>query len=159
MTDTTSLTSAYDIYEVEFINVLPVTNETTLTIQVQLGAGTAFKTTSGYLGLGCVQVNGGSFPGSSTVAFIPLTLANNASNSISNSGAGICGKVRIYMPAAGSFVMFKGEFIALSGGSGMAVYLGGGYYNTAGVVTGIKILMASGNIAAQGKIIIRGVNT
>jgi hypothetical protein len=82
LADTTSLTGSYSVYEIEFINIVPATNATTL--QFQVHSGGAFKTT-GYIG-------SNTLVGAAMVITNPTTFVQlSGSTSVQNSGAGFWG--------------------------------------------------------------------
>ena len=142
LSDTTSLTSTYAHYEIDFTNLIPSTDATSCEIQLQT-SGTTFQTT-GY-------VNDVSILNASLTAFSPTTYIPCSYPSYwTTSGQGISGKILIDSPSQTS--TYKTVTIMLGGPASSGTYQfisGVGWYGGGtGAITGIQILSSSGNIAS-----------
>jgi hypothetical protein len=147
LSDTRSLTSTYNEYEIVFENVLPVTNNTTLEIQVHSGG--SFQTT-GYL---ATNFNVGGSGGANN----KTTFINPSSPSlVQNSGGGYSGRITVYAPsgttAPKTWTGIGGHY----NGSVFNVITVGGAWQSNGAVDGFQAVFSSGNIAS-GKIKIYGM--
>ena len=134
--DTTSLTSAYDLYAIVLENVLPATNSVTLRMRVDVGSGYA---TTGYTNTG----------GTPTDCIALATTVLNAGA----SGIGVSGVVYFNHPQT-NYAVASGQ-ISHSFVTAFAV---AGFYGSTSPVTAAQFSMSSGNIAS-GKIRIYGIKT
>jgi hypothetical protein len=145
LTDTTSLTSVYDSYELEFINCVPNTASVALQMQVQIGGSWI---TTGYQSF----ATGGYIPGTAlgtdalTASFI-LSGAANLNYALAG-GNGCTGIIRLHginSSVAAKFVTGNGAYISV-GGSALSVITLGGYVSNTGVITGVRFFFGAGNI-------------
>jgi hypothetical protein len=93
---TTAITSTYDDYMIDFINILPATDADQLYLRFSTNGGSSYIST-GYLW--CHQFNYGA----ATNNWENSTSASGISiggGSVANSGAGVCGSLRLYNPGA-----------------------------------------------------------
>lgn len=135
LSDTTSFTSTYSTYEIEFRNILPATNSTFCRLRINsAGVQTTTYVTS---------ING--TPNSTTQ--IPCS---NQGNVVGNAGTGISGLIRMFGPSGtaapkmvnGLVSFFRSD--ATTEDNTVAGFWNGGN----GAVTGIEISMGSGNITS-----------
>jgi hypothetical protein len=133
LTDTTSLSLAYNDYEFVFENVLPVT--ASVSLQAQIRSGASFRTT------GYINSAGGLITG------IDLAQAATLGNTTTQ---GFSGSVKLFGPVtSANFKLFRGvgTFVTATSTAGMAQC--SGYFNNAALpLNGIQFLMSSGNIAS-----------
>ena len=141
LSDTTSLTSAYNDYEFVFENLVSVTNS--VQGQLQVFSGGSYQTTS-YLS----TVLGGQGVGPNDNAV--TTYIHCSRNAVANSVPGITGTFRVYGPAGtGSPKVFKGEFANKTTTPAAEVLTIGGFWNGGnGAVTGFRFQFSSGNISS-----------
>jgi len=143
--DTTSLTSAFNEYEIVFENVIPATNAVALQALYQV-SGT-FQTTS-YVAL-CNNLNTSGAGSSSETTQIPVTRSSgDLSSTVSNGGYN--GTARIYNPAGTSTPKVwhgsGGAYQTTTSNAG--TFITTGFYNATTAVTGLRFKMSSGNIAS-----------
>jgi len=153
LSDTTSFTSTYKYYDVELNNLIMTTNATDLRIQIQSGG--SFKT-SGY-----VATSNGTYStlaglaGLAPTTYIPMALA---ATEVGSASPGLCAKLKVHDPSANAKCLIRGDFsYKQSGGNVIAIGTTGGWWDTAGVVTGIKVITSSSTIAS-GEMKIYGYN-
>jgi hypothetical protein len=148
LSDTTSLTSAYNEYELVFENIVPATVNTSL--QFEVHSGGSFQATS-YL------TDTGWFASAISNASNTTALILSRQATVQNSAPGVSGKLTIFTPSNttapksmnGHFTYFDGTIVN--------VVLCGGYWNGGnGAVDGFEVLMSSGNITS-GTIKVYGV--
>lgn len=140
LSDTTSFTSSYRNYELVFEQIVPATNNVTLELQVQSGG--SFKS-AGYACNTIVADSAGVSTQAATT-FIQMSKATT----LSNVGTlGMNGTFRVQNPSANAICAVTGNFVE-PGTNPPHTGLVGGYWGTAGVVTGFQILMSSGNITS-----------
>lgn len=145
LSDTSSLTGNYSLYRVFFENLIPVTTQRQL--QLQIHTGGAFKST-GYLSTENT-LYGGTLAGNAATTCVLLTGATTDSNqSPLNSAPGINGYIDFINPSANAKCMIAGQTYCQTAAVNVAVNSFGGFWNTAGVVDGFQILMDSGNISS-----------
>lgn len=141
LSDTTSLTSSYSEYEIEFTDILPATNGVT----GQLRINSAGVQTTGYIANTIVFANGSATgTAAAPTTFIPVYSATG----VLNTGNGLSGKMYINNPSSSGIthIVYGNMFqrsAALSGWCGCS-----GAWNTAGAITGIEFTFSSGNIAS-----------
>lgn len=151
LSDTTSFTSSYKFYEVEFLNLLPATNTVGMTLQIRSGG--SFKS-SGY----AANIRGRYILSSSADTDGTSGILLSVANDIHNAGPGVSGKLRFYNPSANQICSIFGDITYKYYNSNILfVGVSGGGWMTAGVVDGFQILCSSGNIAT-GQVNIYGYN-
>lgn len=144
---TTCISSAYDEYLIELVNVIPATNATVLWMQFSTNGGSSYDAsaiydyTAGYAYSGGVGV-GGSATNSTKVLII---------DAVSNSGNyGVVGSLRLLSP--GSTALYKqvigNAMRSDASGLGLVLISMGGAYKSATAVNAFRFLMDSGNIAS-----------
>lgn len=144
LTDTTSLTSTYSAYDLEFQNLITATNSVSLMLRIQSGG--TIKTT-GYVASITGSQSGSTAYFVAPTTFIPLGSANGTQF---NSAPGASGTLRLVNPSANAIMQTYGltNFpLSASGASNVQAQISG-YWQTAGVVTGIEISASSGNITS-----------
>lgn len=147
--DTTSFTSAYSAYEIFFEDVLVDTNSVQLSLQVQVSA--AFPAT-GYVST-LYAVSSGGAAGTNLTTGIPLSYPGN----LQSGAPGFSGSIRVPNPSVSGKHVWWGMASYLSGAATPSdIVFFGGYYNTAGVITGFKLLTSSGHFTS-GKIKVYGI--
>jgi hypothetical protein len=145
----TNLSDAYDRYIVFLDGVKPATDDVALMLRVGTGGGPTWQAT-GYDAV-LTRTRGGSTTASvtNTSTFIGLTEVGGSGAGLGNAtGEKFSGRVEFDNPEAADFCEFAvdGQYGLALGNTGRAV--GGGRYNTAGAITGLRFQMASGNIAS-----------
>ncbi len=145
---TTGLDDTFDAYEIELTSVKAATDDVALMLRVGTGAGPTWQT-SGYDG-SLIRSRGGSTTAAVTnpTSYIGLT-ENGGTTGLGNAtGEKYRGTVKFSDPDSSDFCEFthEGSYGAALGNS--AFVNGGGRYNTAGAITGIRFAMSSGNIAS-----------
>lgn len=140
LSDTTSLTNAYNRYLIVFQDIVPVTANVICRLRVNV----AGVQTSGYLGT-AFSINPGGTATESITTYVPCT-ASNASNNEPTNSVGVNGFLYLQDPSnAGTKHTFNGQF-GYYNGTNMTTLTTSSMYNTAGAVTGIEVSMSSGNI-------------
>jgi hypothetical protein len=145
LSDTTSLTSTYSVYEIVFENILPATNATTCELQIHSGG--SFQAT-GYTSTVYGNANGAAMVFSNATTFIACALPADAPNTAATGG--INGTLRISSPSSAGFKhSLIGQFGYLnSGGANYSSMNVGGLWNTAGAIDGFQVLFSAGNITS-----------
>lgn len=146
LSDTTSLTAAYLIYDIEFDQVLPGTSAATFMMQIQSGG--TFPATSYSAS---IFNNDGS--GSATVQFttgIGLSSVSGTGRSPATSGCGINGRITIMNPAGGGYKGIVGNVMHSNTGSAGPTFvsIAGVWTGGTGAITGAQFYFSSGNIAS-----------
>lgn len=152
LADTTSLTSTYKNYEIVFESILPATTSTTCQFKIN-SAGVQSTT---YLGtVFFANQTGISTTPAANTTFIGISSAAH----VSNSGAGVNGRIRVSNPAqTTSPKMWYGQFAYPSTTGVTESVITNGYWNGGnGAITGFQVDFNSGNITS-GAIRIYGWN-
>lgn len=139
--DVTSLTSAYSMYEIEFINLVPATNAVALELFVQSGG--TFQQTSYN---GATVVTGAAAVITNATTMVQLQTSAGAAN----TGSGFSGFLRIYNPAGTSapkMMVGVGAYNNTAGNNAV-VQMSSAWNGGNGAVTGFQVQFTSGNIAS-----------
>ena len=140
--------TAYDEYEFHFVRIVPATNAVNLNSQISQDSGTTYKAGAGAYTTVTSRLDGTPQIIAETAASTAWTLSYNSAIS-NSSNYGFNGVLRMYKPSAavGKGIDFNGHYNA---SSGTMTSTRGMFWYTAdtNAWTGIKFLMASGNIAS-----------
>lgn len=140
VSDTTSLTSAYNEYEIVLEDILAATNNVTCELQVHASA--AFQTANYF---GATNFGNGSTTGStSATTFIPCSAGAAISNTAPSSSA----VMRINNPSTAIIHAWSGYGDSWSCSPTHCAFTLGGAWSIAGAIDGFQILMSSGNITS-----------
>jgi hypothetical protein len=136
--DTTSLTAAFEAYEIELINILPAT---ATSAYLQVHSGGAYQTSS---------YNANYFlstAGSTGNTNISNALPLSGTAALSNVQPGLSGSVKIYGPSGTSVdKQMVGE--TTNSGTNNVVTILGGYWQNTAAVDGFQVVMSTGNITS-----------
>lgn len=137
----------YGRYELEGIGVKHATDDTTGGLRIGTGAGPTYQT-SGYHSGGRFSNNAAGGDTTFPTDRILLTRGGGGSADLGNAaGENLAFTASFSNPSASDFchVRHKTRYIQASG-AGCSVD-GGGHYNAAGAITGIRYLASSGNVS------------
>jgi hypothetical protein len=143
---TTCISSTYDDYQIELINVVPITNAVNLKILAHTGSGYDSGNNYSWLRWG-FQAGGGSTNGADAVAFLQIALGTISSTA---SDGGMSGSLHWTNPgssAAEKQLMGLVSERNQSAGAARTMELVGGVYTPATAMDGFRFLMSSGNIS------------
>lgn len=153
--DITGFDSSYKEVVIEFSGVKPVTDGRSFWLRIGTGAGPTWQSTA-YVYAGRVSAPSGgatigSGVGSSPTSAIEMN-ASQSSNLLSNSSSRAAdGRIRIYNPAGATNaknILWDIAFFQTANGGEPCHSDGNGIYGSNAAVTGLRLLMDSGNIAA-----------
>ena len=143
---TTAISSAYDDYQIEFLNVLPATNSDRLVLRFSTNGGSTFIAT-GYiwqhLFVYGANVNGWESSTADTGVAI-------GGNNVANTGAGICGTLRLYNPLAAGTTLKSCTMDTTRSHATVGLVHDGmsGGNLSVGAINALRFLFAAGNIAS-----------
>lgn len=141
--DTTHLTSTYNDYEIQFENIIPVTNNVTLSFQIHSGG--SFQSTSYISSSICVGSGAGAFANPTT--FVQLSEVTATQNT--TAAGGVSGVVHINNPSQTSMDKPVQGQTAHSNGTVFSVCnFAGAWTGGTGAVDGFQIFFSSGNITS-----------
>jgi hypothetical protein len=145
---TVCITSAYDNYLLEFVNVLPASNGVDLDLQVSSNGGSTYDSTSHYswASYGFISAGSSVHGNVSDSKFCLTGGGSEASNSA--TFAGICGSYQMFNPLGGVATLIRGETVYYDTTGYCLVVTGGGFYYVAAAINAFRILFSSGNIAS-----------
>ena len=161
--DTTHITSTYDAYQIELVNLLPTTDSTFLLMQFRVSG--SFQTAN-YLNLlsGAYTGPGSDGPGAASETHtggILLSGQSTGFNATSNTASyGVNGTIHLHSPNSAAFKFVTGHVSWKSDG-GVELNTGqasGTYIGTTSIVTGLRFIMGTGTIAS-GLVRIWGIKT
>lgn len=150
LSDTTSITSSYNEYQLVLSQIIPATNGASLTLQIHSGG--AFKATN-YLNVAAASI-AGSAPGAlvsplTTAIQLSYNSATDATNNPKNATSGLNGTITFTGPSASQITPFNYTLSWLdAAGTGGGTMTGTGFWNTAGAIDGFQALFNTGNITS-----------
>lgn len=141
-------TDIYDAFEFRISNLKVSVDDVDVWLRVGTGAGPTYQTSGYDYSIGLLNAGSTNVGGGTSVSAVALTF-NSATVRLGNAaGENFSGKVAFNNPEASDFCEFQwNASYSRSTGITASVY-GGGRYNTAGAITGIRLLPSSGNFAA-----------
>lgn len=142
---TSCISSTYDEYVFEFVNILPATSGALLWMRMGTGAGPTFDTGANYSYRYWRLASGTAVVSASAATKIILTDASENS-----SLYGIVGRATLYQPQSTSVrkMVSSDLFFDQTGGPAFERNLSMGIYDSTTAVTGLQFLMSSGNITS-----------
>ncbi|HEX2594697.1 MAG TPA: hypothetical protein VHL34_24555 [Rhizomicrobium sp.] len=151
---TTAITSSYDDYLIEFVNIVPATDNALLWMRVSTDGGSTYDSGSNYTYRYWRLASGTAVVSSAGATKIILT------DSVGNNGLwGVIGRLSLYSPGSTSIrKMVNGQLAFMqSGGSGaLEEDMPMGVYDSTTAVNAFQFLFSTGNIAS-GTIRVYGV--
>lgn len=147
---TTFISSAFDEYEIEFVNMVPATDAQPFNMRMGTGAGPTWDTGANY-GSGSFEWRvGGSALGGSETGATAIVLCRNGATNVANY-PGVMGSIKLFSPGGSLYKYCHGKFnFKIAAGVGnfrIGVEVIGSYESTT-AVTGVQFYFASGNIAS-----------
>lgn len=150
LSDLTSLTATYSSYEIVFQNIIPVTNNISLELQVHSGG--AFQAAT-YLNSATGFSNGST----TVIIAAPTTyVALSPTTALPNTSAGLSGYIRVQLPTQTSFPKLWNGLLAYCSSALTGYQAVTGMWNNAAAIDGFQVLCSSGNISS-GTIKIYGI--
>ena len=146
----TGFDDTYDRYELEICSLKPANNGVLALLRVGTGAGPTWQTGANYRWVvNYMGANFGTGNHTSTAATSIQLASSNGSLTLGN-GAGKNGNaiIRFNNPEASDFCEIHVAGSYTTQGDDHVSFWGGGRYNVAGAITGMQILLDSGNIAS-----------
>jgi hypothetical protein len=148
LTDTTSITSAYDSYEFELLNLVPSSTPVNFAMLAQVGG--AFVTT-GYNCYVTGALGAGTNIGTDVSAGGSFLLSGNGANlgTVGTiAGAGLSGVLHLHGPNSSVRKYISGQTSWLTPGAVLNSAFINGFLNNNGVITGVQLAFTAGNISA-----------
>jgi len=147
---TTCISSTYDEYRIEFIDVLPATDNVELYLRMSTNGGSSYD--AGAAAYANVAIrwhsgNNGGYTGG-TAAFIRCSAGDNVSNSA--TWGGVAGSLTLYNPASATAYKRVTGLVAHGDNTDAVLeqaWLSGAYLSTT-AVNAFQFLFSSGNIAS-----------
>jgi hypothetical protein len=144
---TSSISSTYDNYLVEFINVLPATDGATLFLRMSTDGGSTYVSTSSYSYLAYRFDSGSAGAGGSTSATAIVFAETNGIGS--SSAFGLVGSATMFNPGSSSLHKpVSGEVYFRSAAGTRIKHTMAGAFESNTAVNAFQFLMSSGNIAS-----------
>lgn len=146
---TSCISSTYDDYQLELVNVIPVSDAQDLRFQFSTDGGANYDSTSGHYNGNRVyrQLDGNISGTDNTVTSAGYIAATSYGN---GTTLGVSGSLRLYGPGnSGVYKAIVGQTVILAGGNA-AFYLinQSGLYVQAVAVNAFQFIMSSGNISS-----------
>jgi hypothetical protein len=141
-----SISATYDEYLIEFVNVIPATNATSLYMRMSTNGGTSYDAGANYsynslgsnrFGTGVTGVDSGG----TQIQLTKSAIDNTAT-------AGVCGSIRLFSPSSTALHKYvTGQLSILTGGV-IETQQSSGAYRSATAVNAFRFLFAAGNITS-----------
>ena len=150
--DFTTFSSNYDQFNVQFLGVVPASNNVRLWLRTSINGGTSYDTGSTDYSYAVASVD------TDNNSVLKLSGPDEARNYIDLLGyqatkytaswGGINGELRLYAPAAAHNTMMTCDLAVVTGDGRVMRTFSGGMRNTASAVNGLRFYMQSGAIAS-----------
>ena len=146
---TTAITSTYDEYMIEMLNLVPATNAVDLRLEVSTDGGSTWDTTSGHYSWEALRSNTSGAVSSGSTSDIAICLSANTLDHVQNdaNNGGVHGSFRLIAPGSAIYKYLFGNVSLYYGSSWVTAFIGGRYLQTA-AVNALRFLFSSGNIAS-----------
>lgn len=147
---TTGLDDTYDSFEIRLNNIKPATDDVQLLFRIATGAGPTWQTGASYRhSMQVLDAGGVSNLASNSGTGIPLTFTGGGGTGFGNAaGENLSGSVNFDNPEVSDYVQFRIASGYSEAGGSQATMRGGGRYDAASAITGIRFYCSSGNIAS-----------
>lgn len=141
------ISSTYDTYQFEFINILPATDGTTINMRVSTDGGSTYVSTTDYAYWDFRFDAGSAGPGGATGA---TSIVLGETNGIGNASAfGLVGMIQLYDPGSASVHKAINGNIAFRNAAGLRIaHVVAGAYEANTAVNAVRFLAGSGNITS-----------
>lgn len=151
-------TDIYDAFEIHISTLKPATDDAVLYLRVGTGAGPTYQTTGYRWSASLVDQAGQSLLGGLADGMIRLTGPGAGTGAGVGNAAGenLSGTIKFNNPEVSNLTGFLTDIEYSEAVSSQARYTGCGRYDSSAIVTGIRFLFSSGNIAA-GRISLYGL--
>ena len=157
---TTCITSTYDEYQIEIVNVVPATDNVSLYFRVSTDGGSTYDISNLYAESNWGWTNSGSgVSGTAIGAPTSQIYVSSSGDTLDNAATyGLVGSFKLYSPLSTSLYKLLVGQVALLNNSGFVASLSKvGYYKSTTAVNAFRFIMSSGNIAS-GTIRVYGVS-
>lgn len=147
---TTAITSTYDTYLIELLNVIPATDAALLWLRVSTDGGSTFDTSASYSDeLFAFNGGGSAASGATGGTKSILTRTVRGNGSAPGSSWGVTGHLTLYDPLSASlYKQFVGEVHYYHSAGVRDRGVVGGAWESATAVNAIRFLFSSGNITS-----------
>ena len=148
---TSFISSTFDEYLFEFINVVPATNGVSLYMRMGTGAGPTYDAGANYASTDYRWVPGGAAQSGASSGGNQIVLTNyNATDTILNTAnyGGVNGSCRLMAPGSSIYKHVTAQTSWFNTGSVVEGTVIHGAYLSTTAVTAVRFLMSSGNIAS-----------
>lgn len=149
---TSFISSTYDEYLIEFINILPDTSDVGLRMRMGTGGGPTYDTAANYGWMAWVfRAGGGGATGAEGgAAFIQLTYGSGGTVGVNTSAnwGGVSGHIRLFDPQAAVYTTTEGLSRYLDNEPFRLMNTLAGSYESTTAVTALRFYFSSGNIAS-----------
>jgi hypothetical protein len=158
---TTCISSTYDEYMIEILAIVPATNAAALYLEMGTGGGPSWDTTAAHYSWQSwrfIPDGSNGFAGDASAAEIIID-GNGGVEGISSDAAygGLSASYRLFNPNSGTvYPTIFGNSVVYSANPAIDACVTGGRYIQTTVITGLRFIMSSGNIAT-GTIRIYGI--
>lgn len=144
---TTFISSTYDTYRFELLDLIPTTDNVNLLFRAGTGGGPSYDSSGVYAGSGFRWSNSGTaVTGSTTGTAFGMDVSGGIDN---GSGRGIAGHVMLYLPQSTTPAPRITSQMSYTDNANVPLgAMGNGQYNGGAAMTAVRFLMSSGTIAS-----------
>lgn len=144
---TTAISSTYDTYLVELIDIIPATNAVDLLMRMSTDGGSTWDSSAIYSYVDYRWIAGGSAPGGGT-GQNAIRLNNPTDHISSSSSWGLNGSLTLYSPGGATYKRTVAEIAYYNSAGNREGLSTRGAYESATAVDAFQFLSTSGNIAS-----------
>ncbi len=144
---TTFISSTYDTYKFEFVNIVPATNSVDLYMRAGTGGGPTYDAGTNYSYEHWRWVNGSQSSGGGT-GQTAIVLTSNTDHLSNDANWGVCGSLTLYAPQSAIFKRVVGQYSYLTASSTRQGEDVEGAYEISTALTAVRFLLSSGNVAS-----------
>jgi hypothetical protein len=156
-----SISASYDTYLIEFLNLVPATDNVSFWMRVSTDGGATYDTSNLYSVMRFGWTNAASGPSGTAIGSPTsrMEVVAGADTIDSSTLYGVCGSMRLFSPLNTSvYTMTTGQLVLFSNAGNMPGLNVAGVYKSTTAVNAFQFLMSSGNIAS-GTIRVYGLTT
>lgn len=140
---TTAISSTYDDYLIEFVNIVPASNTVDLSLRMSTNGGSSYDSGANYSRTYFAQ-SGVTFSGIGTTGQTSILIANSINNTANWS---FNGSWRLFNPGGSIYKIVDGKGWGLAAAARYQ-FSGGGAYEVTTAVDAFQFFFSSGNIAS-----------
>ena len=144
---TSCISTTYDNYEIDVINLLPATSSSSVGLQMSTDGGSTYDAGSNYSWISSTGIPTSSLSADGSNSDTQLTLFEVYT---ANANYTLAGQYRLYGPASGAYTLVTGIGFGLTGADGRAAEIlsNVGAYQSTTAVNAFRVIASTGNLTS-----------